>query len=68
VPDDVGGRFSVFSPVGLVPFALVGIDIDQIIEGIKIMDLAIKNTDIYENIAAQNALIHYLMDREKCKI
>ncbi len=68
MPDDVGGRFSVFSPVGLVPFALVGIDIDQIIEGIKIMDLAIKNTDIYENIAAQNALIHYLMDREKCKI
>ncbi len=67
VPDDVGGRFSVFSPVGLVPFALVGIDIDQIIEGIKIMDLALKNTDINENIAAQNALIHYLMDKEKCK-
>ena len=29
VPDDVGGRFSVFSAVGLVPLALVGIDIDE---------------------------------------
>lgn len=67
VPDDVGGRFSVFSAVGLLPFALVGIDIDEIINGIKDMDLALKNTDIRENIAAQNALIHYLMDIKKGK-
>lgn len=62
VPDDVGGRFSVFSAVGLVPFALVGLDIDQIINGVKDMDLALKNTDINQNIAAQGALIQYLMD------
>jgi len=67
VPDDVGGRFSVFSAVGLLPFALVGIDIDEIVSGIKDMDLALKNTDIFENIAAQNALIHYLMDTKKGK-
>lgn len=67
VPDDVGGRFSVFSAVGLLPMALVGIDIDEIIQGIKDMDLALKNTDIYNNIAAQNALIHYLMDTKKGK-
>ena len=67
VPDDVGGRFSVFSAVGLVPLALVGIDIDEIIRGIKIMDLTLKNTDINKNIAAQNALIHYLMDTKKGK-
>ena len=67
VPDDVGGRFSVFSAVGLVPLALVGIDIDEIIRGIKIMDLTLKNTDINKNIAAQNALIHYLMDTQKGK-
>lgn len=67
VPDDVGGRFSVFSAVGLLPFALVGINIDEIINGVKDMDLALKNTDINENIAAQNALIHYLMDTQKCK-
>lgn len=67
VPDDVGGRFSVFSAVGLLPFALVGIDIDEIVNGIKDMDLALKNTDIKENIAAQNALIHYLLDTKKGK-
>ena len=67
VPDDVGGRFSVFSAVGLLPFALVGIDIDEITNGIKDMDLLLKNTDINENIAAQNALIHYLMDTQKGK-
>jgi len=67
VPDDVGGRFSVFSAVGLLPFALVGIDIDDITNGIKDMDLALKNTDIHENIAAQNALIQYLMDTKKGK-
>ena len=67
IPDDVGGRFSVFSAVGLLPFALVGINIDEITQGIKDMDLYLKNTDINFNIAAQNALIHYLMDVKKGK-
>ena len=67
VPDDVGGRFSVFSAVGLLPFALLGINVDEITNGIKDMDLALKNTDINENIAAQNALIQYLMDTKKGK-
>jgi len=67
IPNDVGGRFSVFSAVGLLPFALVGIDIDEIISGVKDMDLALKNTDVWENVAAQNALIHYLMDTQKGK-
>ncbi len=67
IPDDVGGRFSVFSAVGLLPFALVGINIDEITQGVKDMDLALKNTDINFNIAAQNALIHFLMDVKKGK-
>lgn len=67
IPDDVGGRFSVFSAVGLLPFALVGLDIDEITNGIKDMDLALKNTDISHNIAAQNALIQYLADTQKNK-
>lgn len=62
IPDDVGGRFSVFSAVGLLPLALVGIDIDEIMNGVKDMDLALKNTDIHQNMAAQGALIQYLMD------
>ena len=67
IPDDVGGRFSVFSAVGLLPLALTGIDIDEILNGVKDMDLALKNTDIHNNIAAQNALIHYLSDTKNGK-
>ena len=67
VPDDIGGRFSVFSSVRLAPFALVGLDIDKILQGIKDIDLELKNTDIHQNIAAQFALVHYLMDTKKGK-
>lgn len=62
IPEDVVGRFSVFSAVGLIPFALVGLDIDQIINGVNDIDLELRNPNIMENIAAQSALIHYLMD------
>ena len=39
----------------------------DIMQGIKDIDLALKNTDIHHNIAAQNALIHYLLDTRKHK-
>jgi glucose-6-phosphate isomerase len=45
----------------------VGIDIDEIIRGVKDMDLALKNTDLNQNIAGQNALLHYLFDTQKGK-
>ncbi len=67
IPDDIEGRFSVFSAVGLLPMALVGLNIEEITQGIKDMDLALKNTDINCNIAAQNALIHFIMDVKKGK-
>ena len=35
IPKDVGGRFSVFSAVGLLPLAIVGIDIDEILAGAR---------------------------------
>ena len=35
IPDDVGGRFSVLTPVGLLPIAITGIDIDALIEGAR---------------------------------
>ena len=35
IPKDVGGRFSVFSPVGLLPLAILGINIDEILNGCK---------------------------------
>ena len=33
VPDDVGGRFSVLTAVGLLPIAVAGIDIDEMMKG-----------------------------------
>lgn len=67
VPDDVGGRFSVFSAVGLLPFALVGININEIQKGIKAIYDNAKETNLYYNMAAQNALIHVLLDQKKGK-
>lgn len=40
IPDDVGGRFSVFTPVGLIPLAISGTDIHQLIEGAREMSAA----------------------------
>jgi glucose-6-phosphate isomerase len=40
IPDDVGGRFSVLTPVGLLPIALAGIDIRQLISGAVAMEWA----------------------------
>jgi len=37
IPDNVGGRFSVFSPVGLLPLALIGVDIQKLLDGCKIV-------------------------------
>ncbi len=59
VPDDVGGRFSIFSAVGLVPAALCGVDILELQRGVQELDTILKNPDIHKNPAAQHALIQY---------
>jgi len=51
IPKDVGGRFSVFSAVGLLPLAIVGIDIDKIVAGIKgVHDSFFSKGYIYERL------------------
>ena len=35
IPDDVGGRFSVLTPVGLLPIAVAGVDVDELLRGAK---------------------------------
>ncbi|MFM7469054.1 MAG: glucose-6-phosphate isomerase [Vampirovibrionales bacterium] len=61
VPDDVGGRFSVFCAVGLLPAALCGIDLQALRQGILDLEPALKNPDVHQNPAAQSALIHTSM-------
>jgi len=58
VPDDVGGRFSVLSAVGLFSAAMCGIDIDFLLEGARDMNTRISE-DFDKNPAAINAAINY---------
>ncbi|MHC4913698.1 MAG: glucose-6-phosphate isomerase, partial [Planctomycetota bacterium] len=59
IPDGVGGRFSVLSPVGLFSAAMCGIDIDSLLAGAKDMDTRVSCEDFYKNPAAVNAAINY---------
>ena len=52
VPDGVGGRFSVLSPVGLFSAAMCGIDITALLDGAAAMDRRCSSTDIADNPAA----------------
>ena len=55
VPDGVGGRFSVLSPVGLFPAAMVGMDVGNLLAGARAMDEACRSGDFDTNLAAQGA-------------
>ncbi len=61
IPKNVGGRFSVFSPVGLLPAALVGIDIRKILKGAAAMTNECWQRDLKKNIALRAALAQYLV-------
>ncbi|MFZ4399252.1 MAG: glucose-6-phosphate isomerase [Bacteroidales bacterium] len=58
VPDDVGGRYSVLTPVGLLPVAVAGFDIRKLIEGAKNMQIHLADSsDISTNIASKYAAV-----------
>jgi len=59
VPDGVGGRFSVLSPVGLLSAAVCGIDIDSLLAGAAAMDERVSRPDFRSNPAAVNAAINW---------
>jgi len=59
VPQDVGGRFSVLSAVGLLSAAMCGIDIDSLLAGARDMDERVSCEDFYKNPAAIIAAINY---------
>lgn len=61
VPDDVGGRYSVLTAVGLLPIAVAGIDIDKLMKGaedarVAFQDPSIENNDCYKYAAIRNIL------------
>ena len=69
IPDDVGGRFSVLTPVGLLPLAAAGVDIEALVRGAQDMQKATDENVPYEqNIAAQYAAVRNALYAEGKKI
>ena len=61
VPDDVGGRFSVLTAVGLLPIACAGIDIDGLMTGAQQAMQSFANANLDENIAVRYAVIRNIL-------
>lgn len=68
IPDDVGGRFSVLTPVGLVPLALAGIDIKSLVEGARKGQSEYSVMDLEKNTAYRYAALRYLLYKKGKKI
>ncbi|MGI6168608.1 MAG: glucose-6-phosphate isomerase [Christensenellales bacterium] len=68
IPDGVGGRFSELCPVGLLPAAVCGIDIRELLEGAAVMDEICLQEDVWKNPAAFGAALQYLAMGKGCNI
>ena len=64
IPPDVGGRFSVLSPVGLLPAALIGIDTAALLEGAADMAQRCATAKLRDNPAGVFAMLQFLADTE----
>lgn len=68
IPDDVGGRYSVLTPVGLLPIAVAGFDIMALVDGaVRMREVALKSADIEQNPCVRYAAARNLLLRSgKC--
>lgn len=64
IPQNVGGRFSVLTPVGLLSAAVVGIDIEKLLQGAGEMAEKCRNEDIHKNPAYLLGALHYLAEQK----
>ena len=64
IPDDVGGRFSVLTPVGLLPIAVAGIDIDKLMKGAADARAQFSSTDVDKNDCLKYAAIRNILFRK----
>ncbi|MEE3370990.1 MAG: glucose-6-phosphate isomerase [Planctomycetota bacterium] len=53
IPDGVGGRFSIFTPVGLLPAAILGIDVVRLLEGAAAMNAHFRESEAGENVVLE---------------
>ena len=64
VPDDVGGRYSVLTAVGLLPIACAGIDIDAMMKGAADAKEAYSSTSVEENDVIKYAVLRNIFERK----
>ena len=64
IPDNIGGRFTVLTPVGLLPIAAAGGDIDELMRGAQDARKAYASSDLSENEAYQYAAIRNILYRK----
>jgi glucose-6-phosphate isomerase len=67
IPQNVGGRFSIFSAVGLLPAAIEGLNVKRMLNGVEEMARRCNSSILMKNPAYLNAAIHYLADVKKGK-
>jgi glucose-6-phosphate isomerase len=67
VPEGVEGRYSVLSPVGLLPAAFIGIDIKALLNGAKIIDKEVNKSAPNKNHPYLAALVNFVMNTRKGK-
>lgn len=68
IPAGVGGRFSVFTAVGLLPLAAVGVDIRALLAGASGISERLYRPDLFENPAYLNAALQFLAYRKGMQI
>lgn len=69
IPDNVGGRFSVLTPVGLLPIAMSGYDIDRLLQGANDMrSICMNNDGLEDNPALMYAAIRNILYRKGRKV
>ncbi|MCH2128979.1 MAG: glucose-6-phosphate isomerase [Pirellulaceae bacterium] len=64
VPDGVGGRFSVLSVVGLLPAAILGLDVVRLLEGAAIMNETFRSAPVGENPVLDYVAVSHLMEAQ----
>ncbi|MCD7035038.1 glucose-6-phosphate isomerase [Metabacillus sp. GX 13764] len=64
IPDDVGGRYSVLTAVGLLPIAAAGLDIDKMMEGARAAQDKYNNSDLLTNESYQYAAVRNALYRK----
>jgi glucose-6-phosphate isomerase len=65
IPPAVGGRYCIFTPVGLLALGLLGGDINQFVRGAKEMDTFCQENSLSKNPAASLATVQYLLDTKR---